>query len=66
MSLGTDGGSPDRVLQICFVEGDIRKAWDKFRAYAAAIDAGGKGTVAFAAPFFRTKPGLDIHVDALW
>lgn len=66
MSLGTDGGAPDRVLQICFVDGDIRKVWDKFRTYAKAIDATGKGEVTWAAPFFRTKPGSDNYVENLW
>ncbi|MGE0878734.1 MAG: hypothetical protein AB7L13_07585 [Acidimicrobiia bacterium] len=66
MSLGTNGGTLDRVLQICFVEGDIRQCWGKFKAYAAAIEATGKGKVSFAAPFFRTKTGSDNYVNDLW
>jgi hypothetical protein len=66
MSLGTDGGAPDRVLQMCFLDTDPREVWDRFHAYADAIDAGGKGKVSFAAPFFATKPGTDTYVDQLW
>jgi len=66
MSLGTDGGAPDRLLQMCFLDTDPRAVWEKFRAYAAAIDGGGKGKVSFAAPFFATKPGTDLYVDQLW
>ncbi|MGE0878733.1 MAG: hypothetical protein AB7L13_07580 [Acidimicrobiia bacterium] len=65
MSLGTDGGAPDRVVQICFVDGDVKAEWDRFRSYAAAIDAAGKGRVTFAAPFYRARPGSDEYIDQL-
>ena len=66
MSLGTEGGAPDRVLQMCFLDTDPRQVWDRFHAYAEVIDAGGKGKVSFAAPFFATKPGTDTYVDEIW
>ena len=65
-SLGAPGGSPDRVVQLAFIEGDPRPAWDAFRAYAKTIEAGGKGTVTFAAPFIKTVVGTDTYVDQIW
>jgi hypothetical protein len=66
MSLGTEGGSPDRLVQLCFLETDPRAVWDSFREFADTIDAGGKGKVTWAAPFFATKVGTDTYVDQLW
>jgi len=65
-TLGSDGGKPDHLAQVCFVEGDITASWDGFHAYAAAIDAGGKGRVTFAGPFHRTVVGTDTYSDQLW
>jgi hypothetical protein len=66
MNLGADGGAKDRVLQLCFLDTDPREVWEKFHAYAKVIDAGGKGTLTFAAPFFATKPGTSKYVDEIW
>jgi hypothetical protein len=66
MPLGTDGGSPDRIVQLLFIEADPRECWDDVRAYARAVDAGGRGTVTFAAPFQPTVVGTDTYTDQLW
>ena len=66
MPLGTDGGSPDRVVQLCFLEKDPEECWDEIRAYAAAVDAGGKGRVTFAGAFIPTDVGTDRYTDELW
>jgi hypothetical protein len=66
MSLGTDGGSPDRLVQLLFLEGDPASAWDRVRAYTAAVDGGGAGKVSFAAPFLATVVGTDTYTDQLW
>ena len=64
--LGAPGGSTDRLVQLAFIEGDPRPAWDAFRAYAKAIEAGGKGKVSFAAPYVKTVVGTDTYVDQIW
>jgi hypothetical protein len=66
MSLGTDGGSPERLLQLCFVEKEPTDVWDAFRAYGQTIDAGGVGRLTFAAPFIPTDVGTDRSTDELW
>jgi hypothetical protein len=66
MSLGTDGGRPDRLLQLCFLEKEPTEVWDAFRAYGQAVDAGGVGRVTFAAPFLPTEVGTDKYTDELW
>jgi hypothetical protein len=66
MALGTDGGDPDRVLQLAFLNTEPTACWDAFRRYGEAIDAGGKGTVTFAAPFLPTVVGTDTYTDQLW
>ena len=66
MSLGTDGGSPDRLLQLCFLEKEPTAVWDAFRAYGQAVDAGGVGRLTFAAPFLPTEVGTDKYTDELW
>jgi hypothetical protein len=66
MSLGTDGGSPDRVVQLLFLEGDPTASWDRVRAYAERVDGGGAGRVTFAAPFLATVVGTDTYTDQLW
>ena len=55
-----------RLVQLAFIEGDPRPAWDVFRAYAKAIEAGGKGKVSFAAPYVKTVVGTDTYVDQIW
>jgi hypothetical protein len=66
MSLGTDGGSPDRLVQLWFLEKEPSEVWDAFRAYAKAVDGGGVGRVTFAAPFIPTEVGTDRYTDELW
>jgi hypothetical protein len=66
MSLGTDGGSPDRIVQLCFLEKEPTAVWDAFRAYGQTVDAGGVGRVTFAAPFLPTDVGTDRYTDELW
>ena len=65
-SLGTNGGSPDRLVQLAFLEEDPASVWDAFRDYAKTIDAGGVGKVTFAAPFLATVVGTDTYTDQLW
>jgi hypothetical protein len=66
MALGTDGGSADRVVQLLFLEGDPASSWDRVRAYADRVAAGGAGSVTFAAPFLATVVGTDTYADQLW
>jgi hypothetical protein len=66
MPLGASGGTPQRLVQLCFLESEPSEIWAAFRDYAAAIDAGGKGTVTFAGPFLRTVVGTDTYTDQLW
>jgi hypothetical protein len=65
-SLGTDGGSRDRIVQLAFIEGDPVAAWPDVRRYAETIDRGGRGQVTFAAPFYATVVGTDTYADQLW
>ena len=65
-SLGADGGSASRILQLCFLEEDPRSCWGAFRDYAKAVDAGGVGKATFAAPFIPTIVGTDTYTDQLW
>jgi hypothetical protein len=66
MALGTDGGDPDRVLQLCFLTSEPTSCWDAFRRYGKVIDDGGAGRVTFAAPFLPTVIGTDTYTDQLW
>ena len=66
MPLGTDGGSIDRLVQLCFLDSEPEATWEAFRSYAAAVDAGGVATVTFAAPFYGTNVGTDDYCDQLW
>ena len=65
-SLGSAGGTDDRVVQLAFVEGAPDDAWDWFRSYAGAIERTERGTVTFAAPFFAAAVGTDTYLDELW
>jgi hypothetical protein len=65
-SLGSAGGTDDRILQLAFVEGQPDDAWAAFGAYADAIERTGRGTVTFAAPFFAAVVGTDTYLDELW
>lgn len=65
MSLGADGGSGHRIVQLAFLDVEPTQLWDNFRAYGQAIDAGGFGRVTFAAPFLPTDVGTDRYTDEL-
>jgi hypothetical protein len=66
MDLGSKAGGPERLCQLCFVNGDVREALAPLRAYTDAIAADGLAAVRLAAPFFRTVVGTDTYVDQLW
>ncbi|HYZ99171.1 MAG TPA: hypothetical protein VE575_10510 [Acidimicrobiales bacterium] len=66
MSLGASGGTPERLVQLCFLDTEPAGLWERFRRYAAAVDAGGHGRVTFAAPFVPTVVGTDTYADELW
>jgi hypothetical protein len=66
VKLGTDGGSPDRLVQLLFLDEEPATSWDEYREYAAAVEASGAGHVSFAAPFRPTVVGTDVYSDQLW
>ena len=66
MSLGSSGGSDDRIVQLWFGEGHPAHHWDAFRLYAADVESSGAGRVTFAAPFLPTNVGTDHYTDQLW
>lgn len=66
MDLGTGTGSEERTMQMFFLEADPRECWDRFHAYAEAVDASGLGRVILAAPFIPTVVGTDTYADQLW
>ncbi|MCP4904887.1 MAG: hypothetical protein GY910_07890 [bacterium] len=66
MDLGTGTGGPERTMQLAFLEGRPRQAWDDVRYYAEAIDASGMGHVCFAGPFHKTVVGTNTYADQLW
>lgn len=66
MALGNDGGSPDRILQMCFVKTDPAEIWSQIVDYAADIERSGGGRVTFASPFIPTVVGTDKYTDELW
>ncbi len=66
MELGAEGGTNDRLVQLCFVKGSPEAVWDAVHAYAEAISASGAGTVTFAAPFLPTIVGTDTYTGELW
>ena len=65
MDLGTGTGGPERTMQLAFLEGDTKEAWQAVRRYADAVDASGKGHVCFAGPFYKTVVGTDTYTDQL-
>jgi hypothetical protein len=66
VKLGTGGGSPDRLVQLWFLDEEPSAAWDAYRDYGEAVDASGVGRVSFAAPFRPTIVGTDTFTDRLW
>lgn len=66
MPLGTPAGGPNRLLQIFFVDGDVTDAVGRLHTYTDAIEAHGLADTRLVAPFYRTSPGKDTHLDNLW
>lgn len=66
MAMGNDGGTPERILQLCFLEGDPVDSWQHIGDYAADIERSGAGRVTFASPFIPTEVGTDKYTDELW
>lgn len=66
MELGTPPGSEGRSRQLFFIDAPPRWRWDRFRGYAAEIDASGMARVVFAAPFILTIVGTDTYTDQFW
>ena len=66
MDLGTGTGGLNRTMQLAFLEGDTKQAWNEVHAYADAVNASGLGTVCFAGPFYKTVVGTDTYADQLW
>jgi hypothetical protein len=66
MKLGSGPGTPARSMQLFFCDSEPAAHWDRFRAYAASVDASGLATVTLAAPFVPTIPGTDTYADQLW
>lgn len=65
MNLGTGTGGPERTLQLAFLEGDTKQAWQEVAAYAAAINDSDQGSICFAGPFYKTVVGTNKYVDQL-
>lgn len=66
MKMGNDGGTMDRILQLCFLEDDPTASWQHFIDYAANVEASGAGHVTFASAFIPTVVGTDKYTDELW
>jgi hypothetical protein len=66
MDLGSGAGGPERLLQMCFVRGDVRDALSPLRAYTERIESERLATTRLVAPFLRTVVGTDTYVDQLW
>lgn len=66
MKMGNDGGTTERIMQLCFLEGDPVESWQFIVDYAADIEKSGAGRVTFASPFIPTEVGTDKYTDQLW
>lgn len=66
MKMGNDGGTPDRIMQLCFLEGDPTESWQQIVDYATDVEKSGAGQVTFASPFIPTEVGTDKYTDQLW
>lgn len=66
MDLGSPTGDDERTMQMFFIDDDPRTCWDRFRAYADAVNDSGLGRVTLAAPFIPTVVGTDTYTDQLW
>jgi hypothetical protein len=65
-ALATTGGSPNRLVQLAFLNVEPTVVWPRFREYADAVERSGRGNVVFAAPFLPTVVGTDTYADELW
>ena len=66
MDLGSRAGGAERLVQLFFVDGDVRDALSPLRDYTKRVEAEGLATVRLAAPFHATVIGTDKYVDDLW
>jgi hypothetical protein len=66
MELGTDGGTKDRLLQLCFLAGSPEEVWPAVHRYTESLAAARAGAVSFAAAFLPTIVGTDRYTDELW
>ncbi len=66
MDLGSRAGGPERLVQLFFVNGDVRASLDRLRTYTDAVEAQGLARTRLVAPFLRTVVGTDTYVDQLW
>lgn len=66
MKLGSGPGTTQRSMQLFFSDEAPAGHWDRFHAYAEAVEASGIARVVLAAPFLPTIPGTDTYTDQLW
>jgi hypothetical protein len=66
MHLGTAAGLENRLVQIFFVDGDVKQVLDSIRRYTDRVEAEGLADLRLVAPFYRTVVGTDTYVDQLW
>ncbi len=60
-------GRVDELVRCYFLDADPRDGWgETFADLGDAVEAGGLGGVALAAPFIPTIPGTDRYQDDLW
>jgi hypothetical protein len=53
-------------MQVFFVDTPAADSWQRFRSYAADLEASGLAKVVFASPWLPTVPGTDTYADQLW
>lgn len=63
MDLGSAAGGPERLVLLCFVDGDVRAALPHVRQLTDGL---ADADVRLVAPFHRTVIGTDTYVDQLW
>jgi hypothetical protein len=66
MALGTPGGGPGRLTQICFLDGDVRAEFARLRDMAEQVGSSAVAKPLLVAPFIRTVVGTDRYVDEIW
>jgi hypothetical protein len=66
MDLGSEPGGAERLVQLFFVDGDVREALPGLRDYTNGVEAAGLADTRLVAPFLRTVVGTDRYVDELW